>query len=161
MLSIFFFLHHDKPSNLVTNVILEDTVTVQASGLLEVGYTIILDIYIYILFCSSLIVFPLLLQKEDIFYNITLSKHSAHWTGDVLNPKDNLMSSAETWAPPGTQKDIIFMIAGATHSFLGLSFHCRALVIGQGHCAAGLALCNLRILPRIKCLVETCGTVEI
>lgn len=74
----FFFLHYDKPSNLVTNVILEDTVTVQASGLLEVGYTIILDIYIYILFCSSLIVFPLLLQKEDIFYNITVSKHSAH-----------------------------------------------------------------------------------
>lgn len=52
----FFFLHHDKPSNLVTNVILEDTVTVQASGLLEVGYTIILDIYIYIvlLFSDSL-----------------------------------------------------------------------------------------------------------
>lgn len=139
-------------------LLLENTVTVQASGLLEVGYPSYAGYNNFS--CFSLIVFHLLLQKEDIYYNILVSKQS-HWIGDVLNPKDNLTCSAETWAPPGTQKDIIFTIAGATHSFFGLSFHFRALVTGQGHCTAGLALCNLRRLPRIKCFVEICRTVEI
>lgn len=113
----------------MTKVILEGTVTVQASGLFEgqhpssVGYVAIS--------CYSLHrVFPSLPQKEDIFSNTLISSQFIEQR--IFLSQRTVSSPLQRLEFPLTHRKIrvFFKIEETTHYLLGLSFHCRVLVTG-------------------------------